>query len=570
MFNRFVVSFDLNCVTDHGFDDAVLLFDGIGYKEGRVFSRDYYPKDLAGLLAGEIDGEWVGVCQSLGKKIICTDFFGFYPIFYCSFGKLFFFSNSYDSLLTHIKKINFYPKLDFLSIFPMLASSYSFFDQAFSSHTGCEQVKRLLPDEIIEISGGSWEVKKKSNSSSLSYQDLIEQGSSVVRSDLRQLQEIGFQNTELSLSGGKDSRAILALGIDSISDLSIRTNPKFEDGGSLKSDVIDRDFDIALDMVSHYNLQWSRSRPVFADPVGFDQALSHYRFFRSSNYFRTNLSRFYTSLYPNGSYVELVGGCGEVLRGFWSDYFKKISYSSRIESDRLNKRKCGYYVFSALVGRNSKLKSYYDDSMSWFMDNISKIDGEDFYEAIDNHYFLHRNRYHFGNYRDAWRSGKLLYYPLGKKEFFQASKMIDSKLKSKGQVVFDIIKSNKAELHRFPYESPFGFSYDIPGGGFIRVPHDVSKKKKKDFLDDFQLKKSINKDIYRISSFDLKKNLSKKFSNNIDVCRSNDVLNSFFENNIFNFQPDSWSAKDIKLFTKIDSLALLVGGCSVNYSLISF
>lgn len=568
MFNRLVVSFGLGRSVNREEVDKVLLFDGVGYKEGRIFSRDYYPKVSSGLVQGELDGEWVAIYQDKNKKIVCTDFFGFYPIFYSAFGGRFFLSNSYDSLLSCIRKNGFYPKLDLAAVFPMLASSYSFFDQAFSVNTSCEQIKRLLPNEIIEISDGAWKIVKKNNLTSASYQELIEQGSWAVKADLQQLQAIGFQNTELSLSGGKDSRAVLSLGIDSISDLAIRTNPRFEDGGSFQSDVIDRDFDIALDIVSHYDLQWASSRSFLAEPIDFNQALNHYRFFRSSNYFRTNFSRYCTSTTHNGNYVELVGGCGEVLRGFWAEYFKKINYGSKIESEKLNKRKCGYYVFSALVNKRPELKSYYEDSISWFMDEMAGIEGEDFFDSIDNHYFLHRNRYHFGNYRDSWRSGKLLYYPLGRKEFFQASKMIGSDLKSQGKVVFDIIGNNKMDLHRFPYESPFGFSYDTPPGGLVKVSEKISKIRKDDFLEKLQLKKELNKDIYKEPSFDLKKNLSKKFKENIEICRSDDRLSFFLDGFLAGFDSDLWTGKDIKLFTKIDSLSLVVGDESVNYSML--
>ncbi|WP_368928938.1 hypothetical protein [Alcaligenes faecalis] len=552
MFNRFVVKFELGANIKSDLNDGVLLFDGVAYKNGRIFSSENFPKSIDDVINADIDGQWMSVVKVNRKKIVSTDFFGFYSIFYAIDGSgNLLVSNNYDALIQCLKDIGVNLSFDLLVVFPMLTSSYSFFDQAFSSQTGCAQIRRLLPNEAIEIYDNLWKIIKKSEKISEPYEDLISKGSLAVKRDLQGMSEMGFYNTQLSLSGGKDSRAVLALSYGAVPNLSIRTTPRFEDGGSLKSKIIDRDFEIALNIVSNYDLPWNCVNEVLVDPIRFDDALDYYRFFRSSNYYRTNLSRYRTSVTYGGSYVELAGGCGEVLRGFWGEYFKNINYGSKIYENRFNKKKCGNYVFAALVKKNARLEDYYQDSLSWFGGEIEQIDGQDFFEAIDNHYFLHRNRYHFGNQRDSWRAGKLLYYPLGKKEFFQASKSVSSDLKMKGKLVFDIINHNKSELHGFDYETPFAYSRYNNIKKNINIKEELIERRKKDFLNVLNNQKKYNKVAYERKSFDLKINLNGKFKENIEICRSNKDLDNILDVVLSKYDPKDWNQKDINSLRKL-------------------
>jgi hypothetical protein len=441
--------------------DNVIFFDGIGFgssttlRDKRESSIPVHDFDM------DMQGEWLAVSRDRKSIAVRTDHFGFFHLFYTTpelnGAGIAAASPSFEALLTYLRDRNCKPCPDISYALPLMASTSAFFNQGYSTRTSCIQVKRLLPGEVIRITAQGISVTSSEiwdQTPAADYHDLIDIGISKLRTQLESLNTNGIEKKELYLSGGKDSRACLAL-------LLARRNRDFtctthgpEGKLGLVSDVLRRDFAIATELVSHYNLRWTEPMERHVEPKTFSECLFDYRRYRSNKYYSFKPQNFETRN-NSGMYMEIHGGGGEALRGYWAKHFRSLPVSGKFKVTRGNVWHDASHIFRSLVQRQSIPEELYSQSLQDFVNDIRAIPGKNIYEVLDNHYILHRNRYHFGNLRHAYSVGKLLYYPLAQKEFLLAAQQLPHAVRSQGKLLHDIIQQSTPSAHLFAYESGF-------------------------------------------------------------------------------------------------------------------
>jgi len=442
--------------------DPIVFFDGVGFGTSvGLLSK------LTGALQGQglaldMQGEWLAVIREPEATVVHTDGFGFNHLFYTTpelnGAGIAAASASFEALVAYLRDRGCPPSADIAYALPLIASTGSFFNQGYSPRTSCVQIKRLLPGETIRVTAEGCSVvpnAKWSEQSDADYHDLIDIGISKVRHQLASLNADGVHQKELYLSGGKDSRTCLSLMLARRSrDFTCTTHGTGGKRG-LVSEVLVRDFAISSQLVSHYNLRWSEPVEKQTEWKTFAECLADYRRFRSNKYYSFSPSNFHTQSKNDRIHMEIHGGCGEALRGYWAKYFRNLPISARFKVSRGNVWHDAAIIFQSLVQRQSMPEELYSLALREFVVDMREVPGNTIYEVLDNHYILHRNRYHFGNVRQAYEAGKLLYYPLAQKEFLLASQKIPHASRCQGKLLYDIIEQSTPSAHLFPYESGF-------------------------------------------------------------------------------------------------------------------
>lgn len=566
---RSVLEFDLN--NNNNKDDEILYFDGVATKNGLLVG-EYAKVEINDIENQEIDGQWYSVISINNSIKIISDFFGFSTIFYTQVGNKFAISIHFDALISYLKKNNFTTTLNYAEIYPYFASNNVVLSQAYSAQTSCTEIKRLPPNKFIEIKNNDIKIKTHVNLNvNKTYDELMRNGLKKTISSLANLKKMSYSTIEQSLSGGKDSRCVLSLALHAnLQDsLTIRTSPKYEDGGKVQSKIIDDDFDIALDIVSSLDLKWSKAKKSIAYPISFKDSIDSYRFHRSANYFAFNYTKYNRKLIASDLHIEIAGGVGDAFRSPWGNYLRKLKRGPEILKVNNNIGLAANLVFSLLVKKNEKLLNIFNESQKLFTKEIMDIGGETFFEAIDNHYLCHRNRYHFGNHKQAIEDGVLLYYPLAVKEFIYASKLLSYEDRSKGKMSFDIINILDKSLHSFGYETPFSFDINTSR----KIPKNLEKEKlmKILFKETLNEKSKLSMSIYSEPSYNLKQSIDKALNDRIEICRKDEIINLIIDQ--LEIIPKIKLAKQtekIRLFNKLDLINIISRPETTNYSLISF
>jgi hypothetical protein len=310
-------------------------------------------------------------------------------------------------------------------------------------------------------------------------------------------------------------------------------------------------------LTAHFELDWSSPTRKEAVPQHFADALSSFRADRSNKYYYFNPAAFLTRSTEAGLAVEFRGGGGEALRGYWGDYFRNLQVSLRFKLGKGNVSHDAAQIFQALVSKQGISSDLYKVSMQKFVNEIKSIPGDDIYEVMDNHYVLHRNRYHFGNIRRSIEAGILLFYPLAQTEFLKASRLLRYIPRSQGQVIYDIINKSYPILHLFDYESGF-FKHIAKPSDILIPPTQAVKKKEIEHLKIQNLVAEQNKKLYNSPRlYDIPSALKSKLLENTEILNDNsEEFRSIYQERIKT--SSSLSVKSpqfMSFFTKIDGMA---------------
>jgi len=402
-------------------------------------------------------GEWVAVFRAPdGSHRIRLDPFGFYNLFYTSpalnGAQLFACSNDFHALCAFLDGEGLSLAMDLEYLAPLIHSASNLFYQAYDNRTSCRQIRRLGADEEIAVGR---EVRVLRNDFFPrnpppwdSYGDLLHRGLESSRETLRTLLLEAFPASSpvLFLSGGKDSRAALCILLAAVGAgrFSCYThNPLTFDADK---QALQEDLDLASVLVHACGLEWAANHPALhRTQISFDQSLSFWQDYRSNTYFKYSPGKFLGRADPLE--IEIRGGAGDAIRG---GFYEKLFAGSRIQDTPRRRRDDIVALYRHLVPKAHLPRRLYAASQDRFLETLGGIPGQTIRRVLDNHYSLHRNRYHFGNARQALSQNKLIVYPLARPEFFHAAERCPRE--KAGRVVFDIIEAVRPALNAIAFQ----------------------------------------------------------------------------------------------------------------------
>ena len=268
--------FSIECKNYLHTNKVLPYVDGVLFSSGKKSISggfSYRVSDLDSSL-----GEFFSIKVNGENKLeVSTDFCGFYPLFwkrkYFKGKERVLISNCFHSLAAYSES-----KVEVKKIIPNILSKNQIFIQDYSNGTSLRDIHRLGWNELLEISADGVKVKKENNIVSDSYMNLIAKG---VEKSQRALKLIGQKKSlNLYLSGGKDSRAILALLLSiGISPKCTTQNPNSYKGKA--REIVEKDFNIACFFVARYGLDWFQTMSKSAVKISFEESLEQYTFYSS-------------------------------------------------------------------------------------------------------------------------------------------------------------------------------------------------------------------------------------------------------------------------------------------------
>jgi hypothetical protein len=432
-----------------------VAFDGIAYGAGHdpVIRLDGATPEPRVENADIHAGEWMRIdAHADGSLVVQTDHFGFYPLYYTSQDlndrSVVAVSNDFTALLDFLKKKGVQPQLDVAACVPTIYSGHRFLRQIFTDRTPCRQIRRLGADEHLHVAEAAVVRKRPGyleGDGATTYEEHLRLGFDGSVAIMRRLHAFTGEPALIHLSGGRDSRACLAMMLQALPVEAIRcigADPRL----SAKQGLWD-DIHLATELVRRSGAEWwMPAEPEISSPaLDLDDHIRHWRILRGGSAFVAKLQPWTRD--PGTPRLTIRGGGGENLRTFWAKFAPKDSVgpSRRAEVKQ---------VYRNVMRRSPAVPRLVEEAAPTFVEAVLALPGKTVAEKLDNHYLYYRSRTHFGHLRASWLAGgDLTFHPLCNPHFLHGSRRLSHADRAEGQTVFDIIEAGGAWLNDVPFES---------------------------------------------------------------------------------------------------------------------
>lgn len=302
----------------------------------------------------------------------------------------------------------------------------------------------LRPFEAIHIDGGEATIvslRDDPKLQGLDYESLLQQGIERAGQQLARLAaDSRYTALRLNLSGGRDSRLVLALAANAGVERAFRVrsvNPKTW-GVRAAVPGLERDLIVADALRRHFGLEWDRKPSSTSTELPPYENLADWQRYRSGLDFRLPARRSLTVL--NEPIAELRGAGGETFRAFWSQYLAKTPAWNSVKNESATFEWDAQTMFNYHYRTTLLPREWRDKAFSSYIAILRATGKPTFAEAADTHFTWFRNHSHFGTTMDFARTGATPFFPLHQLEFVLAGELAEVELRRKGAVFFDLFE----------------------------------------------------------------------------------------------------------------------------------
>ena len=476
---------------------SIRSFSGIAYlKDSIVIGQEGFEKYCAhnDLTIDDFwDGRFSYFEQSGQNAKAATDFMGQDIVFYFNDGKNWAASNSFFYLAEFLAaqdiKLTTYPTVLAPYLFPT-----SFTQQLISDNTGIEEIKVLSATDLIQVDNGIFKIKKRAAIippavSKKEYAsrlvDYAAKWASISRSLLNAYPDL----TKVDVTGGRDSRTVLALilaGKPDLSKINFCSNVQYT-----------KDFEVsqALGNLYGFNIE---NRVVPYSKASTEAVYDLWKYGNLGVYYPVYMVG---GLEPSDSlhFHGAGGGCiRDVYHGNFIDQIaNKIPSTPELKlSFRLEYARC--------------LKD-------WGLENVSQA------KAGTVHYRSCRSRLHFGRnwYRNLFTT---LVTPISSWELLTAAEALSDQERARAQIYCDLMLLCSPELAHQPFDiAEKSFSPETISSS----PFAKSRPSLENYFTNFKIYAGSRKEVKSTqerSGVDFKKLLHRDIKLNADLARSINIL----------------------------------------------
>lgn len=301
------------------------------------------------------------------------------------------------------------------------------------------------------------------------YKELLNKGSKDIVDNIKSIADKVGAPLVVDLSGGKDSRMVLAAALTAMNNEDIQLFVK-DTPGSL-------DLEIACAIANFYSLSFFQGSDVVLSAVSAREFIDDWRSYYFGEYNRAGIPLF--SRKGNGALHHLSGGGGEVVTSTANvNWLRKLAPSDNlmnVAAHRYAKDAIESSVFSSLE-KNKVIKMW---AASF------ECNGQDLDDDLNWFYLNFRNRVHFGLNQVSFYNGDVGHFPLLSRNLYLASLILSENERRSGRLVFDVISSFDKGLALIPYDKSFpraesdrAYQHD-----FLRLHRAHIETKKKSWLE---------------------------------------------------------------------------------------
>ena len=433
-------------------------FDGIAYGTNSV-SVGGSLNVLPSLEDAEnTNGEWVGVFRKAnsGDIAIASDPFGYQLIFYTlirdSHGtNVALASASAAGMAALLRKYQVPIEPDWTHIVGNFVSERPWTRTLGSFRTNLANVRVLSPGEALVLGKDRCGVLPSTlfETPDRPYEDLLDRG---IESALKQIEaasQLPLKNREIRLSGGRDSRMILAMLVASGKAKEFRVvsvNPKTFRSKSSRPGL-QRDLELSATMAKRYGMQWSTPKVGTRTRLTFNEGIEGWQSHFSNKNFELRPSSIH--FMPDEWLLELRGGAGETFRGFKA--VRTILNTITPSPNSTIFEQAGHLA-NYLYGKRNLPGTIGSDLEKRLVELFLHLGSDDFAEGLHRRFANYRNRAHFGHIRDSATKRSLTLLPLSQVDFVRARGLLSEEEQFAGVIAHDIVERLVPELNDLPFD----------------------------------------------------------------------------------------------------------------------
>lgn len=481
-------------------------------------------------------GEWTALAVSSGSAeslnqsfVVCNDEYGYSPIFYALIpGRGIIVSDSFQGVSYELMRNGIQATLNLDSYATTVLTKDSRLSNPLAWQTSASEIFLLPPHYALHVSESAISIFNRAellDFSGESFGSIISSGIEYITQILSNLASNEQMARSLLLSGGVDSRVVLALVLAAGEEKSylIRSNDPRLYKNKYSYKVFEDDFFISHAIGNHFGMNWHPTRSAHNVRTSLEEGLRISQS-TSSNFSNAFPATTHHPVYANPE-VSLRGGGGEPIKGAgFLSLIKQVQENSiRIgatEQSPFEQFK-QWYLQNAIVDQS---KSNFIDSS---LDEISPLLNTESFDTMMPSYYQHsRNRTHFGHGKFSSGTNLFPFQPLSNSHFFSAAsqeKITDLRANVIARRVFELTEPS---LLDFPFE-------DSAATKQLTNGHVREIKKNADTLDAHFRQLAEQKPTFQERMFAGSSNekvLSDKNAALISMCRSiaNDIEDAFF------------------------------------------
>lgn len=408
-------------------------------------------------------GEWSGIFINKNNRknfIVTTDHFGYQSLFYSIVKKNdktdVYVSSSMRSLTSLMQENGVPTEVDWTELLTSLSSNHSWSVTLNSPYSFGVNVSRLTPGQFLYISQERVSIQKNDffeAPAGSSYESLIKAG---IDRAINQLVNISNQDgyqKRIYLSGGKDSRIIMAMltsaGIAQKFEVT-SMNPERWNSAAARPGLRE-DLRLADAMRLRYGMTWSPEPQMSYHDLNFYESLDYWQEYRSNKNYKFPAQK---SLYvPDVPRFELRGAAGETFRYFWSHYLKTLNGYKNAENSTASLSNDIEAVYKDLFDASIMTDLLRAESLDRFENTLRDLGAKTIKSSVNRHFSAYRNRGHFGHINFSRSQAAIPVLPLSQPEFVHAGQLVSEQERESGAMFFDIIESLNPELNDLRFDS---------------------------------------------------------------------------------------------------------------------
>lgn len=421
----------------------------------------------ASIGTGEWTGLFRGVTQHQQSYVFLNDYSGFQSAYWtvikCGQRTFALCSSSFQALLVRLREMGQNTQVDWLAGVQMLAGNMNTFQSPTSVYTAASGVWMLRRDDVFVANAHGVgllprETLVRRVPMPMDYHSLIRRGIDKAINGLQSITKYSDEEPLLFLSGGKDSRSVLALiqAAGLTRSVGVQTHdPSIRPEGPMR-DLLAKDLRIASGLVSKLNMHWARPSPRTGIAVTLEEHLSYWQKYRANwNYTYAANNMLGVARRPR-PHVQIWGAGGEILRGYfasqvlpsrpwWTDVATHLDKPSLV----------GAEFYNNVAPRHAIDTALHWNARAAFVAEITRGGSrETTWDEMANAFYRdYRHASHFGQRNMAWPSGTLQWYPLVQTEFLLAYETLAPSEAVHGKCQFDLIEAIDPRFNDWEYES---------------------------------------------------------------------------------------------------------------------
>lgn len=423
----------------------------------------------------DLKGQWAAILANESQNIfkIVADYFGFQSVFYRydiidEDTSQLSISTSYNSLVEYSKNNLLSCTFNEEQFYLAMGATNVHLRTAFSTQSFCREIKLLGVDEFLFFDNlnNIFKVHKKEfirDPDERSYEELLSVGIDKAKKDIASLVNF-YEDKRIFLSGGRDSRMVLAL----LSSLGVEkdftttmSNPRNLSG--LAKSVVQKDLYVSTYLANKFDMKQSQFKKHLRLNLNFEDSLK--RVLSHGAQFAWTMAPSNRVTMPTHSYLALRGGGGELFRAHDTSREAIVELQKKYpDINALDFESQVEALFDLYINIEAIPSNHIDQCKKLFAESFVFDKNFSLEQNIDWHFDYYRNRVHFGHYISSFSKNELAFHPLMQKEFLYAASHYDIDERRHGKICYDIIERLNPELNRITFDNGYWEQVDTSFG----------------------------------------------------------------------------------------------------------